>query len=104
MDHTTAQAVICRHLTTESRVLSHAVQCGFYDGQSVTGVDIIWLFRHYPPNTITLILLMHFYIYCRFYIILTMTVSYINTKEFHAFPPILNATFSAYIHFQSAIQ
>jgi len=81
MDHTTAQAVICRHLTAESRGLSHAGPCGLCDTQSATGVDIIWLFRHYPPNIITLILLMHLYIYCRFYIILAMTVSYINTSD-----------------------
>jgi hypothetical protein len=53
---------------------------GFYDGQSTTGIDIIWLLQYYPPNIITLILPKHLYIYCRFYIILAMTVSYTNTK------------------------
>jgi hypothetical protein len=83
--HVMAQAVICRHHTAKTRALSHALQCGFYDLQSTTGIDIIWLLQYYSPNIITLILLKHLYIYCRFYIILAMTVSYINTKTFHAF-------------------
>ena len=81
-----AQVVNCRHLTAESRGLSHAVPYEFYDGQSATGIDVIRLLRFCPPNTITLILRMHLYIYCLFYIILTMTVTYIDTKKFHAFP------------------
>jgi hypothetical protein len=72
--HVMAQAVICRHLTAESRVLFHDVACGCYDGQSATGIDIIWLLRYFPPHIVTLILLMHLYIYCRFYKILAMAV------------------------------
>jgi hypothetical protein len=79
--HKMTQIVIGRHLTAESRGLSHAVPCGFYDGQSATVTDIIWLLRYYPPNIVTLILLMHLYIYCRFYIILAMTVFYIHTEK-----------------------
>ena len=40
--HVMVQAVLCRHLTTEARILSHAMPCEFYDGKSATGNDIIW--------------------------------------------------------------
>ena len=81
-----AKPVICHHLTAESQVLPHAVPCGFYDRQSATGTDNMWLFRYYPPNIITLILLMHLYIDYQFYVILAMTVFYIHNKNraFHS--------------------
>jgi len=72
------KSVICHHLTAESQDLSHAVQCGFYDGQSATGTDYKRLFRYYPPNIISLILLILLYIDCQFYVILAMTVFYIH--------------------------
>jgi len=63
-----AQAVVCRHLTTEAWVLSHVVPCEFYDGKSTTEIDINWLLRYYFPNIITLFLLINLYIYCIFYV------------------------------------